>query len=209
MCELTALQSLTVSRCFALASLPAALCQLEQLRSLRLFACPSLDALPEDLGSCKQLETLVLRGCSRVTRLPSSMRFLSSLRHLELRNCPSLSSPPWLGEMKVTRFCHDEPVMEEVSWGGVLSACLCCCASSYKACMHACMQVACERKQQCGASCNAGAPHRPVRACNFQAAVYASLDAGVKPFPMQSTPLLMLPGQLQETAKCTDMHCRA
>ncbi|KAL5565318.1 hypothetical protein UlMin_028482 [Ulmus minor] len=75
--SLTRLQSLHISGCFNLVSLPNEIGNLSSLGYLNLGECSSLASLPNEIGNLSSLGSLNLRGCSSLASLPNEIGNLS------------------------------------------------------------------------------------------------------------------------------------
>ncbi|CAI6009736.1 unnamed protein product [Closterium sp. NIES-65] len=93
-CLLSALTSLTLVHCHALAKLPENFHQLPNLRTIHLEALIALTALPESLGHLPALRDLAIRDSGRLKHLPQSLSASRTLERLSLHNCQALSSLP-------------------------------------------------------------------------------------------------------------------
>jgi hypothetical protein len=87
-------ESLDLSDCTGLTSLPECLGSLAQLTTLRLSYCSDLTSLPNCLESLAQLTTLDLCGCRGLLFLPNWLGSLAQLTTLDLSSCSGLTSLP-------------------------------------------------------------------------------------------------------------------
>ncbi|XP_058107246.1 putative disease resistance protein RGA3 [Magnolia sinica] len=92
--QLRALQTLKISHCSQLESLPEELGQLKALQTLKIFYCPQLKSLPEELGQLKALQTLKIFYCPQLKSLPEELGQLKALETLKIYDCPQLKSLP-------------------------------------------------------------------------------------------------------------------
>ena len=63
-------------------------------QTLDLTYCSALTSLPAELGRLTSLRTLTLSGCEALTSLPAELANLTSLRTLELSYCDALTGMP-------------------------------------------------------------------------------------------------------------------
>ncbi|KAL5565334.1 hypothetical protein UlMin_028498 [Ulmus minor] len=92
--NLSSLESLDISGCSSLVSLPNEIGNLSSLQSLDIRRCSSLVSLPNEIGNLSSLQSLDIRGCSSLVCLPNEIGNLSSLQSLDIRICSSLVSLP-------------------------------------------------------------------------------------------------------------------
>ncbi|KAL5565330.1 hypothetical protein UlMin_028494 [Ulmus minor] len=92
--SLTHLQSLGISGCSSLVSLPNEIGNLSSLQSLHISGCSSLVSLPNEIGNLSSLQSLDISGCSNLVSLPNEIGNLSSLQSLDIGGCSSLVSLP-------------------------------------------------------------------------------------------------------------------
>ncbi|KAL5564279.1 hypothetical protein UlMin_027443 [Ulmus minor] len=92
--SLTRLQSLGISGCSSLVSLPNEIGNLSSLQSLNISGCSSLVSLPNEIGNLSSLQSLDISGCSSLVSLPNEIGNLSSLQSLGISGCSSLVSLP-------------------------------------------------------------------------------------------------------------------
>lgn len=93
--NLRALKSFTIRWCEELSALPQAVRNFTSLESLEITECPSLMSLPEEgiKGLCS-LRSLSIENCCNLTSLPASIMHLSSLERLTIMYCSSLTNLP-------------------------------------------------------------------------------------------------------------------
>ncbi|GLT35217.1 hypothetical protein SLA2020_096860 [Shorea laevis] len=90
----TGLQSISISRCKILKSLPNLDC-VSNLVQLYIGSCEVLESLPEELGLCTpNLKQLIVRWCKNFKSLPNTMYQLKSIQILCMDNCPSIEFIP-------------------------------------------------------------------------------------------------------------------
>ncbi|KAL8460859.1 hypothetical protein ACS0TY_031586 [Phlomoides rotata] len=93
--ELTSLSTLIIDVFPDLLYLPEGLLQNNSaLESLTISSCPHLTSLPWDLRNLRALKSLTIRWCEELSALPQAIRNFTSLESLEITECPSLSSLP-------------------------------------------------------------------------------------------------------------------
>ncbi|KAL4600998.1 hypothetical protein ACB092_11G239900 [Castanea dentata] len=84
------LQSLGISSCPNLISLPEGMGGLTSLQRLQIYCCPKLKSLPEGMGGLTSLHTLHIWDCPKLKSLPEGIKGLTSLNTLEIDDCPIL-----------------------------------------------------------------------------------------------------------------------
>ncbi|KAH6781154.1 hypothetical protein C2S52_012391 [Perilla frutescens var. hirtella] len=98
--ELTTLSTLIINDFQDLTYLPQGLLQNNpSLQSLTISSCPQLTSLPWDLRNLEALQSLTIRWCNELTSFPKEIRHFTSLEALEITECPSLTSLPEEGIM--------------------------------------------------------------------------------------------------------------
>ncbi|GLT30457.1 hypothetical protein SLA2020_052560 [Shorea laevis] len=86
----TGLQSISISSCNILKSLPNLNC-VSNLVRLSIYLCEVLESLPKELGLCTpNLNSLEIRWCENFKSLPNTMYQLKSLQNLWMYDCPSI-----------------------------------------------------------------------------------------------------------------------
>ncbi|XP_049402801.1 disease resistance protein Roq1-like [Solanum stenotomum] len=85
------LESLWISGCNTIATLPNSLFKSEKLEKLVIAHCSRLAELPISLGAHKKLLRLDLLGCENLKKLPNSIQ-MESLVDLHILNCPKLDT---------------------------------------------------------------------------------------------------------------------
>ena len=88
------LQTLDLSRCNNLTSLPAGIGNLTKLQKLVFDSSSRLESLPKSIGNLTNLQKLVFDACSRLESLPSEIGNLTNLQTLNLSWCSRLKSLP-------------------------------------------------------------------------------------------------------------------
>ncbi|XP_078167898.1 disease resistance protein RGA2-like [Carex rostrata] len=88
------LESLDMSGCVKLESLPEWLCSLVGLKELIISSFQSLNSLPSSIGCLIALESLWISDCFNLESLPEGMQGLESLKTLRLYNCPKIRILP-------------------------------------------------------------------------------------------------------------------
>ncbi|KAL4601015.1 hypothetical protein ACB092_11G241500 [Castanea dentata] len=88
------LQSLEITRCPNLISLPEGINVLTSLQRLDIWFCPKLKSLPEGIQGLTSLQTLEIWHCPKLKSLPEGIQGLTSLQTLEIWDCPKLKSLP-------------------------------------------------------------------------------------------------------------------
>ncbi|XP_075643435.1 putative disease resistance protein RGA1 [Castanea sativa] len=88
------LQSLEISFCPNLISLPEGINVLTSLQTLKIWDCPKLKSLPEGIQGLTSLQTLEIWHCPKLKSLPEGIQGLTSLQTLDIRFCPKLKSLP-------------------------------------------------------------------------------------------------------------------
>jgi len=92
--QMTALESLEISKCNGLTELPESMRSLTSLQSLNIYSCSALGMLPEWLQELQSLQKLSITYCHSLTSLPQSLGQLLSLQQMIIDSCDSLSSIP-------------------------------------------------------------------------------------------------------------------
>lgn len=93
--ELTSLSTLIIDVFPDLTYLPQGLLQNNaSLQTLTISSCPQLSSLPWDLNNLKALKSLTIRWCNELQGFPKGIRNLTSLETLEITECSSLTSLP-------------------------------------------------------------------------------------------------------------------
>ncbi|KAK9146763.1 hypothetical protein Sjap_006666 [Stephania japonica] len=92
--SLPTLQSLQLSFCPRLNSLPEEICNLASLKSLRIANCDHLISLPHELTRLTSLESLTIKDCPTLRSLPclAMQGQKSSLRLLDIFRCKQVAS---------------------------------------------------------------------------------------------------------------------
>ncbi|XP_078167897.1 disease resistance protein RGA2-like [Carex rostrata] len=90
----SSLESLNMSRCVKLESLPEWLCSLVGLKELIISSFQSLNSLPSSIGCLIALESLYIEDCFNLESLPEGMQGLESLKTLILTECPKIRILP-------------------------------------------------------------------------------------------------------------------
>ncbi|CAI7750077.1 unnamed protein product [Closterium sp. NIES-54] len=93
-CLLSALTSLTLVHCYALAKLPENFHQLPNLRTIHLEALIALTALPQSFGQLPALRDLTIEGNGRIMHLPPPLSSSRTLERVSLNDCQALLSLP-------------------------------------------------------------------------------------------------------------------
>ncbi|CAI7831138.1 unnamed protein product [Closterium sp. NIES-54] len=93
-CLLSALTSLTLVHCYALAKLPENFHQLPNLRTIHLEALITLTALPQSFGQLPAVRDLTIEGNGRIMHLPPSLSSSRTLERVSLNDCQALLSLP-------------------------------------------------------------------------------------------------------------------
>ncbi|ONI03182.1 hypothetical protein PRUPE_6G243900 [Prunus persica] len=68
------------------------------LESLRISSCPNLRTLPDGLHTLLSLKELIIRGCESLD-LPSGLQYCTSLQHLSINSCQNLEAIPSLDSL--------------------------------------------------------------------------------------------------------------
>mmetsp|Transcript_12062 Transcript_12062/g.19022 ORF Transcript_12062/g.19022 Transcript_12062/m.19022 type:complete len:483 (+) Transcript_12062:91-1539(+) len=89
----TSLRVLTIEKCVHLKDI-SEIAALTNLETLTISQCDGLDSLPPGVGCLEKLRKLRLCLCNNLQKLPEEMGLLSNLRTLEIDTCPSLRSLP-------------------------------------------------------------------------------------------------------------------
>ncbi|XP_038988776.1 disease resistance protein RGA2-like [Phoenix dactylifera] len=89
----TSLESVHISGCLSLTSLPVDL-GLTALKRMYIRELPGLKSLPQGLGQLTALESLDISGCKELSSLPEGLQGLEALQNLSVSHCPLLSSLP-------------------------------------------------------------------------------------------------------------------
>lgn len=93
-CEISSLDSISISNCHDLTELPYELGKLHCLSILRVYACPALWKLPPSVCSLKRLKYLDISQCINLTDLPEELGHLTNLEKIDMRECSRLRSLP-------------------------------------------------------------------------------------------------------------------
>ncbi|KAH9309565.1 hypothetical protein KI387_037476, partial [Taxus chinensis] len=88
------LETLTLSDCDKLITLPEELCALQKLKKFELEFCTSFCSLPTGFGKLSSLEAITIRDCPSLKELPPGFESLSALQCLILYGCRSLVKLP-------------------------------------------------------------------------------------------------------------------
>lgn len=88
--ELGSLQRLIIYSCHELQGLHENMRQLTQLQSLELSGCTSINSLPQWLGELASLEELRIFNFPAIISLPESIQQLTNLQHLVICSCDGL-----------------------------------------------------------------------------------------------------------------------
>eukprot|EP00443_Scrippsiella_acuminata_P131093 CAMPEP_0115615228 /NCGR_PEP_ID=MMETSP0272-20121206/22515_1 /TAXON_ID=71861 /ORGANISM="Scrippsiella trochoidea, Strain CCMP3099" /LENGTH=605 /DNA_ID=CAMNT_0003051135 /DNA_START=93 /DNA_END=1912 /DNA_ORIENTATION=- len=91
--KLPKLNTMTITCCDALTTLPPELGKSEALEVLIIDGC-NIVALPNELGKCRRLKTLKIRNCPKLTALPDKLSQAVALETLVLTKCPELETLP-------------------------------------------------------------------------------------------------------------------
>ncbi|KAK9086872.1 hypothetical protein Syun_029266 [Stephania yunnanensis] len=87
---LLALESLSITHCSQLKTLPEELGNSTALKSLSVQWCNSLVSVPQELQKLSSLGSLSIHYCSGLKSLPK-LHLMSSLKELIIERCPELS----------------------------------------------------------------------------------------------------------------------
>ncbi|XP_074279470.1 putative disease resistance protein RGA3 [Silene latifolia] len=88
------LETLEISNCDKLLSLPGELQFVASLKTVNLTDCPALTSLPNDLfQGLTSLSELSICRCEALNNIPTSLEKCTSLETLTIQDCPSIEGP--------------------------------------------------------------------------------------------------------------------
>ncbi|KAK9713872.1 hypothetical protein RND81_06G056400 [Saponaria officinalis] len=88
------LETLEISLCKKLVSLPSELRSSASLKTMKVTDCPDLTSLPDDLFyGLTSLNDLCISRCEALNNIPTSLEGCTSLTTLRIEDCPSINGP--------------------------------------------------------------------------------------------------------------------